>query len=289
VAALASPRGNDTPAAAHAAVPAVSLEGVSLAFDENVVLRDVSFSVEVGHMAMLLGASGAGKSVVLKLILGLMKPDSGVIRVNGARIDTMTEAELMGIRGGIGMLFQESALFDSLTVAGNVGYRLEEETDMPEGEVRKRVEAVLGFIGLREYIERMPSELSGGQRRRVAIARAMAAWPKLLLFDDPTSGLDPIIAKTVVDEIVKLRDLARVTSIVVTHQLPDAFYIATHEAVQRNGRLAIVPAAAAKCDEAEFIMLRNGRVYFHGDAAEFRRTTDPYLRSFLAGWVPPLV
>jgi phospholipid/cholesterol/gamma-HCH transport system ATP-binding protein len=289
VAAIASPRANATPPPALAIAPAVSFESVSLAFDDNVVLQDISFSVDVGHMAMLLGASGAGKSVVLKLILGLMKPDSGIIRVNGARIDTMTERELMEVRGGIGMLFQESALFDSLTVAGNVGYRLDEETDMPARDVRRRVEEVLGFIGLQEYIDRMPSELSGGQRRRVAIARAMAARPQLLLFDDPTSGLDPIIAKTVDDEIVKLRDIERVTSIVVTHQLPDAFYIATHEAVQRNGRIDIVPASTSKCNEAEFIMLKNGRLYFHGHAGELKPTADPYLRSFLTGWVPPLV
>jgi phospholipid/cholesterol/gamma-HCH transport system ATP-binding protein len=274
---------------APAVAPAVSFDGVSLAFDDNVVLENISFSVDVGHMAMLLGASGAGKSVVLKMILGLIKPDSGIIRVDGARIDTMTEAELMAVRGGIGMLFQESALFDSLTVAGNVGYRLDEETDMPARDVLRRVEEVLGFIGLQEYMDRLPSELSGGQRRRVAIARAMAARPRLLLFDDPTSGLDPIIAKTVDDEIVKLRDVERVTSIVVTHQLPDAFYIATHEAVRRNGHLTIVPAAASKWNEVEFIMLRNGRIYFHGNAAEFKRTTDPYLKSFLTGWVPPLI
>ena len=149
---------------------------------------------------------------------------------------------MMKVRGDIGMLFQESALFDSLTVADNVGYRLYEETDMPADQVRRRVEEVLGFIGLREYIDRMPSELSGGQRRRVAIARAMAARPQLLLFDEPTSGLDPMTAKTVDDEIIKLRDVEHVTSIVVTHQLQDAFYIATHEAVQQNGHLAIVPA-----------------------------------------------
>jgi phospholipid/cholesterol/gamma-HCH transport system ATP-binding protein len=289
VAAIATPRANATPPPALAIAPAVSFESVSLASDDNVVLQDISFSVDVGHMAMLLGASGAGKSVVLKLILGLMKPDSGIVRVNGARIDTMTEPELMEVRGGIGMLFQESALFDSLTVAGNVGYRLDEEIDMPARDVRRRVEEVLGFIGLQECTDRMPSELSGGQRRRVAIARAMAARPQLLLFDDPTSGLDPITAKTVVAEIVKLRDLERVTSIVVTHQLPDAFYIATHEAVQQNGRIDIVPASMSKCNEAEFIMLKNGRLYFHGHAGELKRTADPYLRSFLTGWVPPLI
>jgi phospholipid/cholesterol/gamma-HCH transport system ATP-binding protein len=274
---------------ATAGTPAVIFDKVSLAFDDNVVLRDVSFTVRAGRMTMLLGASGTGKSVVLKLILGLLKPDAGSIRVNGVRIDTMTEPQLMAIRGDIGMLFQESALFDSLSVADNVGYRLSEETDLPPDQVRRRVEEVLGFIGLQEYIDRMPSELSGGQRRRVAIARAMAARPRLLLLDDPTSGLDPITAKTVDDEIVKLRDVERVTAILVTHQLPDAFYVATHEAVRRNGRFAIVPAGEAKSDEAEFIVLRGGRIYFRGDATALKRSTDSYLKAFLSGWIPPLI
>ena len=240
-------------------------------------------------MTVLLGSSGAGKSVVLKLILGLLKPDAGVIRINGTRIDSMTEPQMMAVRGDIGMLFQESALFDSLNVADNVGYRLAEETDMPPIDVRRRVEEVLGFIGMQEYIDRMPSELSGGQRRRVAIARAMAARPRLLLLDDPTSGLDPITAKTVVDEIVKLRDIEHVTAILVTHQLPDVFYVATHEAIRQNGRFAIVPAGDAKSDDAEFIVLRSGRIYFQGDATELKRSTDSYLKAFLSGWIPPLI
>jgi len=277
-----------TPVAAPVAL-AVAFDRVSLAFDENVVLNDVSFSVRTGQMLMLLGASGAGKSVVLKLILGLLKPDSGVIRVNGQRTDTMTEAEMMQVRGDIGMLFQENALFDSLSVAENVGYRLYEETDMPADQVRRRVEEVLGFIGLEEYIDRLPSELSGGQRRRVAIARAMAARPHLLLFDDPTSGLDPITAKTVDNEIIKLRDVEHVTSIVVTHQLPDAFYIATHEAVQRRGRLDVMLAGEDKAEEANFILLRNGRIFFEGHFAELKRTTDSYLKAFLTGWIPPVI
>ena len=270
-------------------VPVVEFDRVSLAFDDKIVLRDISFSVRSGRMLMLLGASGSGKSVILKLILGLLKPDSGVISVRGERVDTMTEAEMMRIRGDIGMLFQETALFDSLSVEGNVGYRLEEETDMPEDQVRRRVEEVLGFVGLQQHIDRMPSELSGGQRRRVAIARAMAARPRLLLFDDPGSGLDPITARTVDDEIIKLRDLENVTSILVTHQLPAAFYVATHQAVRRNGQVAIVAADQNKADEAEFIMLRNGGIYFEGDVAELRRSTDPYLATFLSGWFPPLV
>ena len=273
----------------HAAdLDAVVFEHVSLAFDDKVVLRDITFSVPAGHMIILIGASGVGKSVVLKLILGLLKPDSGVIRVHGERIDTMTEAQMIEVRDDIGMLFQESALFDSLTVADNVGYKLYEETDMPANEVRRRVEEVLRFIGLEAYIDRMPSELSGGQRRRVAIARAMAAQPRLLLFDEPTSGLDPITAKTVDAEIIKLRDIQRVTSILVTHQLQDAFYVATHQALRQDGALAIAPGDEDKTEEATFIMLKDERIYFEGNAQELRASDDPYLETFLSGWVPPL-
>ena len=273
-----------------AAIPApaaVVFEHVSLAFDEHVILRDVSFSVPKGTMRILLGASGAGKSVLLKLVLGLLRPDSGRIFVNGQRIDDMRERELLPMRANIGMLFQDNALFDSLTVAENVGYRLYEETDVPRETVRARVEAVLAFIGLGEYIDRMPSTLSGGQRRRVAIARAMAAEPALLLFDDPTTGLDPIIATTVDDEIVKLRDLQRVTSFVVTHQIRDAYYIATHQAVNEDGRVRIVPADAASMGRAEFMVLHEGRIRFDGSASELLASRDPYLKHFLFRTLPP--
>ena len=264
------------------AEPAIVFENVSLAFDDNVVLRDVSFSVDAGSTLFLLGASGSGKSVVLKLILGLLKPDSGVIRVRGQRVDNLSEHEMLQIRGDIGMLFQETALFDSLTVADNVGYRLLEEMGMPYEEVRRRSQEVLGFIGLADYMDRMPSELSGGQRRRVAIARAFASKPRHLLIDDPTSGLDPITSKTVDNEIVKFRDLEQVTSIVVTHQLPDAFYIAGHEAVRDNGGVRIVAADPGKADEAEFIMLADTQVYFEGNAAALRASADPILKKFLS-------
>jgi len=264
---------------------AVVLDKVSFAFDDHIILRDVSFSIPTGSMKVLLGASGAGKSIVLKLILGLLRPDSGTILVNGRRIDAMTERELIPVRGDIGMLLQESALFDSLTVAENVGYRLYEETDTPMDQVRTRVEEVLGFIGLGEYIDRMPSDLSGGQRRRVAIARAMASKPHLLLFDDPTTGLDPITATTVDDEIVKLRDLEHVTSIVVTHQIRDAHYVATHEAVRAEGGLEI--RAVADVERAEFMVLHDGRIYFEGSAAELLASEDAYLKSFLFMTLPP--
>jgi phospholipid/cholesterol/gamma-HCH transport system ATP-binding protein len=189
---------------------------------------------------------------------------------------------MMRVRAHLGMVFQEGALFDSLTVKENVGYKLYEETDMALDAIDARVREVLGFIGLAEFIDRMPSELSGGQRRRVAIARAMAAKPKILLYDEPTTGLDPITATTVDDEIIKLRDLENVSSIVVTHQLRDAFYLATHTAVRENGVVRIVSAEEHKADEAEFIMLKDGNLAFEGTAEELRHSKDPYLQTFLS-------
>jgi len=261
---------------------AVVFDRVSLAFDEQIVLRDVSFEIPRGAMRILLGDSGAGKSVLLKLILGLLRPDAGAIYVHGQRVDTMSERDLLRVRADIGMLFQESALFDSLTVAENVGYRLYEETSLPLPEVRARVEEILGFVGLSEHIDKMPSELSGGQRRRVAIARAMSFKPRILLYDEPTTGLDPITADTIDNEIIKLRDLENVSSIVVTHQLRDAFRIATHEATRENGEIEIIKADPKKADEAEFIMLSDGRIAFEGNAAELRASTDRYLQAFLS-------
>jgi phospholipid/cholesterol/gamma-HCH transport system ATP-binding protein len=282
--ALAQERSPELEEALGPGSPIVVFDKVNLAFDEKVILRDVSFTLLTGHTKIFLGASGAGKSTILKLIVGLLKPDSGVIWVNGERVDEMTEVQMMGVRADLGMVFQEGALFDSLTVAENVGYKLYEETQMPLDEVRARVEEVLGFIGLAEFIDRMPSELSGGQRRRVAIARAMAAKPRILLYDEPTTGLDPITSDTVDDEIIKLRDLENVSSIVVTHQLRDAFRIATHEAAREGGDVRIVPADTEKCEEAEFIMLKDGRIHFEGHTAELRAATasDPYLKAFLS-------
>ena len=261
--------------------PVVVFDKVSLSFDDLIVLRNVSFTLIAGHTKIIIGASGAGKSTILKLLLGLIKPDGGVIWVDGQRVDQMAEHDLMAVRANIGMVFQEGALFDSLTVRENVGYKLDEETDLPLDEVSGRVEQVLGFVGLSDYIDRMPSELSGGQRRRVAIARAMAAKPRLLLYDEPTTGLDPLTATTVDDEIIKLRDLENVSSILVTHQLRDAFYVATHTAVRDDGRLRFIPATGNKAEEAEFIMLRDGLVVFEGTADELRREPDPYLWTFL--------
>jgi phospholipid/cholesterol/gamma-HCH transport system ATP-binding protein len=263
--------------------PVVMLDHVSLAFDDKVILKDVSFTLLSGHTKIMLGASGAGKSITLKIILGLLKPDGGVIWVNGERVDQLSEERMMIVRADVGMVFQEGALFDSLTVRENVGYRLYEETDMPLEEIDKRVREVLGFIGLAEFIDRMPAELSGGQRRRVAIARAMASKPRILLYDEPTTGLDPITATTVDDEIIKLRDLENVSSIIVTHQLRDAFYVATHTAVRdEKGEISIVAADEKKEREAEFLMLREGVLAFEGDADALRSSDDPYIRTFLS-------
>ena len=263
--------------------PVIVFDRVQLAFDDKAVLEDMSFTVIKGHTKIILGASGSGKSTTLKIIVGLLRADAGVVWVNGQRVDQLSEDQLMAVRGDLGMIFQEGALFDSLTVRENVGYKLYEETDLPIPQIDRRVVEVLGFIGLTEHMNKMPSELSGGQRRRVAIARAMAFRPSIMLYDEATTGLDPITANTVNDEMIKLRDLNGVSSVIVTHQLRDAFYVATHMAVRdSSGDVRIVPATPGKEREAEFIMLRNGLIIFEGDADALRASTDPYIREFLS-------
>jgi phospholipid/cholesterol/gamma-HCH transport system ATP-binding protein len=266
---------------------AVAFEKVSLAFDDLVVMKDLSFTVPRGSMRVLLGASGSGKSLILKLTLGLLRPDSGTILVNGNRVTDMSELELLKMRADVGMVFQENALFDSLTVAENVGYRLYEETDMALEAVRTRVEEVLAFLGLTDFIDRMPSELSGGQRRRVGIGRAMASKPELMLFDDSTTGLDPVISATVDDEIVKLRDLEQVTSIVVTQQIRDAMYIATHKTVKTDGKLEVVKVEDSEVTDTEFMVLHEGKILFQGSSAELLASKDSYLQRFLYRTMPP--
>ena len=263
--------------------PIVVFDKVTLAFDENVILEGISFTLRTGHTKIFLGASGAGKSTILRLILGLLKPDSGYIFVNGERVDNMNEDQMMQVRADLGMVFQEGALFDSLTVRENVGYKLFEQK-VPHEEADRRVEEVLGFVRLAEYIDRKPSELSGGQRRRVAIARAMAAKPRILLYDEPTTGLDPITSITIDEEIIKLRDIEHVSSIVVTHQLRDAFFVAEHMAIPDGSRVRFERAPHHKADEAEFIMLRDGRIAFEGNASELREAQrkDPYIDAFLS-------
>jgi phospholipid/cholesterol/gamma-HCH transport system ATP-binding protein len=260
--------------------PIISFRDVKLTF-ERPILQGVTFDLAPGTTKIVLGGSGSGKTTILRLILGLLKPDSGSIRVDGTEVSGLTEEELRDVRLKIGMVFQEGALFDSLTVRDNVGFKLSEE-GRPEAEVDRRVEEVLGFVGLSEHIEKNPSELSGGQRRRVAIARAMAAKPRILLYDEPTTGLDPITSVTIDAEIIKLRDLEGVSSIVVTHQLRDAYYVAEHTATREHGEVRVLPADAEKSAEAEFLMLKDGDVHFEGNAHELRASPDPYIKSFLS-------
>jgi phospholipid/cholesterol/gamma-HCH transport system ATP-binding protein len=268
---------------AEPGAPVIVFDHVELSFDDKVVLRDLSFTLIKGHTKIILGASGSGKSTALKIIVGLLRADAGVVWVNGHRVDELNERGLMEVRSDLGMIFQEGALFDSLTVRENVGYKLYEETNMPIPQIDRRVEEVLGFIGLSEHINKMPSELSGGQRRRVAIARAISFRPSIMLYDEATTGLDPITATTVDDEMIKLRDLESVSSIIVTHQLRDAFYVAEHMAQRApDGTVSIVPATREKEREAEFIMLRDGLIIFEGDADALRASRDPYIRDFLS-------
>ena len=264
--------------------PIVVFDQVNLAFDEKVILREVSFTLQTGHTKIFLGASGAGKSTILRLALGLLRPDAGRIFVNGEQIDGMREDDLMRVRADLGMVFQEGALFDSLTVRENVGYKLFEELHWPLEKANARVAEVLGFVGLAEFIDRMPAELSGGQRRRVAIARAMAAKPRILLYDEPTTGLDPITCLTVDEEIIKLRDLEGVSSVLVTHQLRDAFFVAEHAARRDGANVVFDKADEDKAQQAEFIMLKDGRIHFEGNARELRALEkhDEYVQSFLS-------
>jgi phospholipid/cholesterol/gamma-HCH transport system ATP-binding protein len=260
----------------------ISFRDVHLAFDRP-ILRGVSFDLLPGETKIVLGGSGSGKTTLLRLILGLLKPDSGRVIVAGTDVTTLTEEELRPLRLRVGMVFQEGALFDSLTVAENVGFQLTEEGGLDDDAVEARVREMLGFVDLDTFYERMPSELSGGQRRRVAVARALAARPEIMLYDEPTTGLDPITASTITDLIVKVRDLDGVSSLLVTHQLRDAFNVARTFA-RRDGdeyqysRIEDLSQLAG----TSFLMLREGAVHFEGSPHELVTSRDPYLREFLS-------
>ena len=263
------------------AEPILAFRDVHLSFDRP-ILRGVSFDLEQGTTKIILGGSGSGKTTILRLILGLLKPDSGSIGVLGSEIAGMTEEEMLAVRLKVGMVFQEGALFDSQTVGQNVGYRLIED-GLPEDEVEDRVREMLGFVELSPFYDRMPSELSGGQRRRVAVARALAARPRIILYDEPTTGLDPITATTITDLIVKVRDLDGVTSILVTHQLRDAFNVARTFIMRRNGEF--VPGIVedlSTLEGTEFLMLKEGEVEFEGSPHELQQSSDAYIREFLS-------
>jgi phospholipid/cholesterol/gamma-HCH transport system ATP-binding protein len=260
--------------------PFVAFDDVRLSYGRP-VLRGVSFELPPGHTKIILGASGSGKTTILRLILGLIRPDSGSIRVEGEEITGLDEEALREIRLRIGMVFQEGALFDSLSVGENVGYRLIEDRIDAE-EVEARISEMLAAVGLGGFADRRPGDLSGGQRRRVAVARALAARPDFMLYDEPTTGLDPITATTITDLIAKVRDLYGVTSILVTHQLRDAFNVARTRIREEAGRaLRETRDELLASEETGFMMLRDGSLVFEGTAAELRESDDAYVREFL--------
>jgi len=261
---------------------AIVFEDVRLSFEDNEVLRGVSFHLPFGETKALFGVAGSGKSTILKLALGLLAPDSGTITVLGNEVTQMREQDLFPMRGKLGMVFQESALFDSLTVRENVAYRLMEEHGIYDDEIDRRVRESLRFVELEHTLDLFPSELSGGMRRRVAIARAIITQPELLLYDSPTGGLDPVTSNTIVELIMKQRDVYRTSSLLVTHRLQDAFAMATHEFDPKTSQLRVLPRGQY-CDvPMSFLILRDGKVIFDGDIRQLTHTKDEYIKEYIS-------
>jgi phospholipid/cholesterol/gamma-HCH transport system ATP-binding protein len=265
-----------------AAQRTIVFDGVAIAFESAPVLDGVSFTLKRGETKVLFGVAGSGKTTILKLVLGLVKPDHGQIHVLGRKVTEMPEDELFELRRNIGMVFQESALFDSLTVKENVAFRLMEE-GLSEEEVHQRVVEALRFVELEHTVEMMPSELSGGMRRRVAIARAIITQPEILLYDSPTGGLDPITSTTIIELIVKQRDVYHSSSLLVTHRLQDAFIMASHFFDREQHRMRPLTEAPAGTEvNTTFIILRDGQIIFDGTAQELAATEDDYIREYIS-------
>jgi len=260
---------------------AIEFDKVAIAFDENVVLDGISFQLPHGETKALFGVAGSGKSTLLKLAMGLLRPDSGRIFVLGEEVTRMSEQELFQLRRRVGIVFQESALFDSLEVYENVGFRLMEERISAE-EVERRVREVLRFVELEQTYDMFPSELSGGMRRRVAIARAIITEPEVLLYDSPTGGLDPVTSNTIVELIMKQRDVYKTSALMVTHRLQDAFTMATHQFDKATNQMVVLPKGR-RCDvPMSFLILREGKVIFDGDAHELATSRDEYIREYIS-------
>jgi phospholipid/cholesterol/gamma-HCH transport system ATP-binding protein len=262
--------------------PAIVFEDVHISFEDNQVLRGVSFQLSYGETKALFGVAGSGKSTILKLALGLLPPDSGRITVLGNEVTQLREEDLFPMRAELGMVFQESALFDSLTVRENVAYRLMEERGIYSEEIDRKVRESLRFVELEHTLDMFPSELSGGMRRRVAIARAIISRPELLLYDSPTGGLDPVTSNTIVELIMKQRDVYRTSSLLVTHRLQDAFTLATHEFNPKTNQVRALPKGQY-CDvPMSFIILKDGKVIFDGDIRQLAHTKDEYIREYIS-------
>jgi len=262
--------------------PVIVFEDVTLGFADNEVLRGISFRLARGETKALFGVAGSGKSLILKLVMGLIRPDSGRIVVLGHDILQMREEDLFELRGKIGMVFQESALFDSLTVRENVAYRLMEEHGVYDDEIDRRVREALRFVELEHTLDLSPAELSGGMRRRVAIARAIITQPELLLYDSPTGGLDPVTSNTIIELIVKQRDVYKTSALLVTHRLQDAFTMATHQFDPKSNQMVALPHGQY-CDvPMSFLILRDGKVLFDGDLRQLTQTRDEYIREYIS-------
>ena len=264
---------------------AIEFRDVHLAFDDTVVLDGVSFTVRRGETKIILGRSGGGKSTAIRLILGLLKPDAGRILIDGEDITDYTEEEMMEVRKKIGMVFQEGALFDSLSVYENVAYRLREQGVTDEDEVESEVHRMLRFVDLEDAIDKMPSELSGGMRRRVGIARALVGDPEIVLFDEPTAGLDPPTARTICELAIKLRDLQDVSSIFVTHEMNNLRYLSSEYAtVNHEGEVLYEKEGEKLClINTEVIMFRDGKIIFSGSDEKLRASNDQYIQRFIHG------
>jgi phospholipid/cholesterol/gamma-HCH transport system ATP-binding protein len=260
---------------------ALEFDNVSIAFDENVVLDGISFQLPHGETKALFGVAGSGKSTLLKLAMGLLRPDSGRIFVLGEEVTRMSEQELFALRRRVGIVFQESALFDSLKVCDNVAFRLMEEHVSAE-EIERRVREVLRFVELERTYDMRPSELSGGMRRRVAIARAIITEPEVLLYDSATGGLDPVTSNTIIELIMKQRDVYKTSALMVTHRLQDAFTMATHEFDKATNQMVVLPKGQRGKVPMSFLILRDAKVIFDGDAHELATSRDDYIREYIS-------
>ena len=260
----------------------IRFEHVSIAFEDKVVLDGISFELLHGETKAIFGVAGSGKSTILKLALGLIKPDSGRIFVLGEEVTALTEDQLFDLRRRVGIVFQESALFDSLNVRENVAFRLYEEGKVPEDQIEERVREALSFVELEHTVDLYPSELSGGMRRRVAIARTIITHPEVLLYDSPTGGLDPVTSNTIIELVVKQRDIYKVSSLLVTHRLQDAFTMATHYFDRKENKMTPLPPHARTEVPFSFLILRDGHVIFDGDLKDLRETKDEYIREYIS-------
>jgi phospholipid/cholesterol/gamma-HCH transport system ATP-binding protein len=263
--------------------PVILFEDIHLSFEEGEVLSGLSFTLEPQETKVLLGEGGSGKTTVMKLAIGLLRPDSGRIQVLGRDVTGMSEEELFGFRRQVGFVFQEGALFDSMTVGQNVAFSLRDQ-GIADEEVARRVQQALEFVELGETTQKLPGELSGGMRRRVSIARALVSNPSLVFYDSPTAGLDPVTSQTIVSLILRGRDLQGVTALLATHRVQDAFGLADFAFEKTAGRVVRCGGngAGAARRKTRVLVLRDGRVYFEGDVEELRTSSDEYLKKFLA-------